>query len=125
MDRLLVRLTIALTAIYLCVSYILAQFYGIDILADWQSIPFELCVVVSTFTAGRYHCVYMRSTAISILLCDIITQVDNYYDFLSVSAHNLIPIGILALGIGTSITLAIRHFYKVAKLRQKLKDRTI
>lgn len=125
MDRLLVRLTIALTAIYFMISFVYAQFFGIDILADWHSIPFELCVVVSTFTAGRYHCVYMRSTAISLLLCDIITQVDNYYNFLSVSAHNLIPIGILALGLGTSITLAIRHFYKVAKLRRKLKDRTI
>lgn len=119
MDKLLVRLTVVLTAIYLCISYILAQFCGVDILSNWQSIPFELCVVVSTFTAGRYHCIYMRSSAISILLCDIITQLDNYYNLLSISAHNLIPIGILALGVGTTITLAIHHFWKVLITRSK------
>lgn len=56
---------------------------------------------------------------------DLLTRLDNSFNFLSVTAHNLIPIGILALGIGISITLAIRHFYKVMKLQSKLKDRTL
>ena len=67
----------------------------------------------------------MKYTALAILFSDTLSRLDNSFNFLSVTAHNLIPIGILALGIGTSITLAIRHFYQVTKLRQKLKDRTI
>jgi hypothetical protein len=67
----------------------------------------------------------MRWTALSILIVDLLNHSDYYFNYIPVSIFNILPIGILALGIGTSITLAIRHFYKVAKLRQKLKDRTI
>lgn len=122
MGKFLVRITIVITAVYLITSYCMAQFVGIDILDDWYSVLFECITVVYCFSEGKYHCKYMKYTAISILFSDVLTRVDNEFDFLSVYAHNLIPISILAIGITTSITLAFRHFYrvnKVKKLRQK------
>lgn len=118
MGKFLVRITIVITAVYLTISYCLAQFVGIDILDDWYSVLFECITVVYCFSEGKYHCKYMKYTAISILFSDILTRVDNEFDFLSVYAHNLIPIGILAIGITTSITLAFRHFYKVNKIKR-------
>lgn len=125
MGKLIVRLVVALTSVCFLIAFLFAQFYGIDILNDYHSLAFELCVVIYCYSEGKYHCRYMKYTALAILLSEALSRLDNSFNFLSVSAHNLIPIGILALGLGTSITLAIRHFYKVAKLRQKLKDRTI
>lgn len=124
MDRVITRLSIVLITIYFIVSYVLAQF-GIDILTNSYVLLFELCVVSYTFCSGKFHCKYMRWTALSILIVDLLNHSDYYFNYIPVSIFNILPIGILALGIGTSITLAIRHFYKVAKLRQKLKDRTI
>ena len=118
MGKFLVRITIVTTAVYLTISYCLAQFVGIDILDDWYSVLFECITVVYCFSEGKYHCKYMKYTAISILFSDVLTRVDNEFDFLSVYAHNLIPIGILAIGITTSITLAFRHFYKVNKIKR-------
>lgn len=118
MGKFLVRITIVITAVYLIISYCLAQFVGIDILDDWYSVLFECITVVYCFSEGKYHCKYMKYTAISILFSDVLTRVDNEFDFLSVYAHNLIPIGILAIGITTSITLAFRHFYKVNKIKR-------
>jgi hypothetical protein len=67
----------------------------------------------------------MRWTALSILIVDLLNHSDYYFNYIPISIFNILPIGILALGIGSSITLAIRHFYKVMKLQSKLKDRTL
>lgn len=122
MKKFLVRFTITFTAVYFILSYWLAQFQGVDILGNWHCLLFESCVVLYTFSEGAYFCKYMRYTAISILVCDLITRLDNTYDFLTVEAHNLIPIAILGLGISTSCALAIRHFYQVTKLKRKKKS---
>lgn len=119
MGKFLVRITIALVAIYFIIAFLVAQLLGIDIMYNTYIILFELCVVVYTFSEGKYHCKYMKYTALSILLADTLTRLDYIFDFMSVSAHNLIPIGILALGIGTSITKAIMHFVRVMKLKKK------
>lgn len=117
MNKFLVRITIALVALYLVLMFILAQFFGVNIATNMYILLFELCVVVYTFSEGKYHCKYMKYTALSILLADTLTRLDYMFDFMSVTAHNLIPIGILAIGIGTSITKAFIHFYRVIKLK--------
>lgn len=117
MGKFLVRLTIALVAIYFVVVFIIGQAFGINAYDNIYILLFELCVVVYTFSEGKYHCKYMKYTALSILLADTLTRLDYMFDFMSVTAHNLIPIGILAIGIGTSITKAFRHFYRTIKLR--------
>ena len=117
MGKFLVRLTIALVAIYFVVVFIIGQAFGINAYDNIYILLFELCVVVYTFSEGKYHCKYMKYTALSILLADTLTRLDYMFDFMSVTAHNLIPIGILAVGIGTSITTAFIHFYIVLKLK--------
>lgn len=119
MGKFIVRITIVLVSIYFLISFIVAQRYGIDILNDYHTLLFELCVVVYCFSEGKYHCRFLKSTALAILLSDTISRLDNTFDFLSVDAHNYICAYILALGIGTSITLALRYFYKVNQLRNK------
>lgn len=117
MGKFLVRLTIALVAIYFVVVFIIGQAFGINAYDNIYILLFELCVVVYTFSEGKYHCKYMKYTALSILLADTLTRLDYMFDFMSITAHNLIPIGILAVGIGTSITKAFIHFYRVLKLK--------
>lgn len=119
MGKFLVRVTITLVAIYFVLQYLLAQFAGINIASNIYIPLFELCVVVYTFSEGKYHCKYMKYTALSILLSDTLTRLDYLFDFMSVTAHNLIPIAIIALGVGTSITKAIMHFVRVIKLKNK------
>lgn len=122
MGKFLVRITLIITSLYLVLCFFIAQFVGKDILDDWYNILFEAIVVVYCFSEGKYHCRYMKYLSISILFSDVLTRLDNSFNFLSVTAHNLIPISILAIGITTSITLALRYFYrvnKVKKLRQK------
>lgn len=118
MGRFIVRATIAFTSIYFLLAFYVAQFCGIDILNDYHTILFELCVVIYCYSEGKYHCKYMKYTALSILFSDTLSRLNNTFSFLSVDAHNLVPIGILALGIATSITLAFRHFYKVNKIKR-------
>lgn len=119
MGKFLVRITVIIVATFFVAQYVLAQLFGINIASNIYIPLFELCVVVYTFSEGKYHCKYMKYTALSILLADTLTRLDYIFDFMSVSAHNLIPIGILALGIGTSITKAIMHFVRVMKLKKK------
>lgn len=117
MNKFLVRITITLVALYFVLMFLLAQFLSVNIATNIYVLLFELCVVVYTFSEGKYHCKYMKYTALSILLADTLTRVDYMFDFMSVTAHNLIPIAILAVGIGTSITKAFIHFYRVLKLK--------
>lgn len=117
MGRFLVRLTIPIVAIYFIVVFIIGTLLNINIFSSIYILLFELCVVVYTFSEGKYHCKYMKYTALSILLADTITRLDYLFDFMSVTAHNLIPIGILAAGITTSLVKAFRHFYRTLKLK--------
>lgn len=119
MGKAVVRISVIAVTIYFVIAYLCAQFLGIDILNDYHSIPFEICVVVYAFSGGKYHCRYLKYTAITLPIVDLLTRLDNSYDFFSVTAHNLIPIGIIALGIATSLTLAIRHFIQVTRLRNE------
>ena len=121
MGKFLVRVTIVFTCIYFAVSFYVAQFLCVDILSDSFLVPFELITVVYCFSEGKYHCRFLKFSALAILLCDVLTRLDNHLDFLTVSAHNLIPISILALGVGTSTTLAIRHFIQVTRLKNARK----
>lgn len=119
MGKLLVRLTIVIVSIYFVLTYLVAQTMGIDIHSDWYTSLFALIIVVYANSEGKYHCKFLKYSATSLFVCDVLTRLDNYYNFLSVDAHNIIPIAILALGLGTSITLAIRHFYRVIKLNRR------
>lgn len=119
MGKFLVRITIVFTALYLVLSYIVAQLLCVDIMSPYYNVLFELCVVVYAFSEGRYHCKYIKYTALSILIADILTYADNKYNFLTVEAHNLIPVFVIATGLLTGIILAIRHYAKVVRLKKQ------
>ena len=125
MGKIVVRLSIIFTALYLTLSYLFAQFLGIDILRPYYNLLFELCVVIYTFSEGKYHCKYMKYTALSIMAADALTLIDNAIDFMSVNAHNVIPIAIISGGVIISSTLAMVHFHKVRKLNKERYERHI
>lgn len=122
MGKFCVRITAVIVAIYFVVSYYLAQFFGVDILKDVYILLFELCVLVSMFECGNYHCKYMKWTMLGIFICDLLSQIDYYYNIFSISSHNIIPLAILGVSLTTTLTLAIRHFYRVTKLKIKRKS---
>ena len=117
MDKVITRFSIVIVTIYFIISYLFAQF-GMDILSREYTILFELCVVTYTFCSGKFHCKYIRWTGLSLLFVDVLNYTDYYFNYIPTSVYNIIPIGILALGITTSITLAFRHFYKVNKIKR-------
>lgn len=117
MDKVITRFSIVIVTIYFIASYLFAQF-GVDILSRAYTILFELCVVTYTFCSGKFHCKYIRWTALSLLFVDVLNYTDYYFNYIPTSVYNIIPIGILAIGITTSITLAFRHFYKVNKIKR-------
>lgn len=122
MGKFLVRITVFIVSMYILVAYYIAQFSGVDILRNTYILLFELCVLVSMFESGNYHCKYMRWTMLGVFLCDCISHIDYYYDIFNVTLHNLLPLAILGISITTTLTLAIRHFYRVNKLKQKRKS---
>ena len=119
MGKLLVRLTVIIVAIYFVISFIVAHFWQIDIASDWYATLFALIIAVYAHSEGKYHCKYLKYTATSIFVCDLLTRLDNTFNFLTAKSHNLIPIAILALGLGTSCFLAIKHFCNVIKINRK------
>lgn len=118
MGKALVRLTVTITSLYIVASYIMAQFHSIDILTTWYSLLFELCVVLYCYSEGEYHCRFIKSCALSIFVCDLITQLDNWLNFIDATIFNLILIAIMALGIAISITRAFIHFYRVIRIKR-------
>lgn len=116
MDRVITRISIVIVTVYFLLSYIMARL-GTDILSNAYVVLFELCVVAYTFCCGKFHCIFMRWTALSLLLVDILNHTDYYFNYIPISVYNILPIGIIALGIATSLTLAIRHFIQVTRLR--------
>lgn len=119
MGKFLVRVTVVVIAIYFLLCYMLAQVCGIDILYNWYVILIELVLVVYCYSEGKYHCTFLKHTALGIFLADTITRLDYAFDFLSVTAHNLIPAAILCACLATYITKAIIHFHKVRKLKKQ------
>lgn len=125
MGKFIVRISIVLTAIYFIVSSLFAQFLCIDILRPYYIPLFELCVVMYTFSEGKYHCKYIRYTALSVFLADTLTQLDNAFDFLTIEAHNLIPVTMIVIGIFIGVFLAIKHYVRVIKLKKNLNGKAV
>ena len=116
MGKFIVRITIIITSIFMIISYLSAQLFGIDIFSDWYIIMFELCVTIYCYSDGKYHCKYIKHLSLAILLSETITRLDNYFDFLSVFTHNIIPIFIFSIGVLITLVKAITHFIKVRRI---------
>lgn len=119
MGKFLTRLSIITISIYFLITYLIAQSVGINLFENFYILLLELTIVVYSFGEGKYHCKYIKYLALCVFISDTITRLDYKFNFLSVSVHNLIPIGLIAIGMCTSLILSLRHYFKVRKLKLK------
>lgn len=117
MSKLLIRITILATAIFLLTCYIFAIF-GVDIWQSWYYLLFELCVCLCISKQGVYHCKFIKWTAYAILLVETLAYIDVISDFLTAKAFLILMMTILNAGIAATATLAIRHYIKVRRLKK-------
>ena len=116
MDKLFVRLFVLFTALYLIHTYIMA-WLGVECFSDAYIViaEFAICVVMSS--QGKYHCKYLRHTAYGLTASDSITRIDNAFDILSVDASIILPLSLVMCSVTISFVLALRHYYRVLKLK--------
>ena len=121
MDKLLVRLFVVFTTLYFLCTYIMA-WYGIEFFSDAYIVMAELAICVVMSSQGKYHCKYLRHTAYGLAASDSITRIDNAYDILSVDAAIVLPLSLVMCSVTISFVLALRHYYRVLKLKSKKND---
>ena len=121
MDKLLVRLFVVFTTLYFLCTYIMA-WYGVECFSDAYVVMAELAICVVMSSQGKYHCKYLRHTAYGLAASDCITRVDNAFDILSVDASIILPLSIVMSSVTISFVLALRHYYRVLKLKSKHHD---
>ena len=121
MDKLLVRLFVVLTALYLIYTYIMAWF-GVECFSDAYIVMAELAICVVMSSQGKYHCKYMKFTAYGLTASDSVTRIDNALDILSVDASIILPLSLVMCSVTISFVLALRHYYRVLKLKSKKHD---
>ena len=121
MDKLFVRLFVVSTALYLIYTYIMAWF-GVECFSDAYIVIAELAICVVMSSQGKYHCKYMKFTAYGLTASDSVTRIDNSFDILGVEASIILPLSLLMCSVTISFVLALRHYYRVLKLKSKHHD---
>ena len=116
MDKLLVRLFVVLTTLYFLCTYTMS-WYGVECFSDAYIVMAELAICVVMSSQGKYHCKYMRFTAYGLTASDSVTRIDNAYDILSVDAAIVFPLSIIMCSVTISFVLALRHYYRVLKIK--------
>ena len=118
MDKLFVRLFVVFTALYLIHTYIMAWF-GVECFSDAYIVMAELSICVVMSSHGKYHCKYMKFTAYGLTASDSVTRIDNAYDILGVEASIILPLSLVMCSVTISFVLALRHYYRVLKIKYK------
>ena len=118
MDKLLVRLFVVFTALYLIHTYIMAWF-GVECFSDAYIVMAELAICVVMSSQGKYHCKYMKFTAYGLTASDSVTRIDNAFEILGVEASIILPLSLVMCSLTISFVLALRHYYRVLKLKYK------
>ena len=121
MDKLLVRLFVVFTALYFLCTYTMA-WYGVECFSDAYIVMAELAICVVMSTQGKYHCKYMRFTAYGLTASDSVTRIDNAFGILGVEASIILPLSLVMCSLTISFVLALRHYYRVLKLKSKNHD---
>ena len=121
MDKLFVRLFVVFTALYLIHTYIMAWF-GVECFSDAYIVIAELAICVVMSSQGKYHCKYMKFTAYGLTASDSVTRIDNAFDILGVEASIILPLSLIMCSVTISFVLALRHYYRVLKLKLKHHD---
>ena len=121
MDKLFVRLFVVSTALYLIYTYIMVWF-GVECFSDAYIVIAELAICVVMSSQGKYHCKYMKFTAYGLTASDSVTRIDNSFDILGVEASIILPLSLIMCSVTISFVLALRHYYRVLKLKSKHHD---
>lgn len=122
MNKFIVRFTILFcTAYFLYVMYY--AWHGISVFNDSYKVLLEYCLFVQANNDKKYNCKYMRFLILALFTSELISVLDMQFDFMPSGMVSLIVIaGIWTLGIITTVILAISHFRKVRKLKNKKKN---
>ena len=118
MAKLVVRLFVVFTAVYFVQTYIMA-WIGEECFSDAYIVFAEVAICIVMSSQGKYHCKYLKHTAYGLTTSDCITRVDNAFDILSVEASIILPLSIVMCSVVISFVLALRHYYRVLKLKSK------
>ena len=118
MDKLLVRLFVVFTTLYFLCTYTMA-WYGVECFSDAYIVMAELAICVVMSTQGKYHCKYMRFTAYGLTASDSVTRIDNAFGILGVEASIILPLSLVMCSVTISFVLALRHYYRLLKLKHK------
>ena len=121
MDKMFVRLFVVFTALYLIRTYIMAWF-GVECFSDAYIVIAELAICVVMSSQGKYHCKYMKFAAYGLTASDSVTRIDNAFDILGVEASIILPLSLIMCSVTISFVLALRHYYRVLKLKLKHHD---
>ena len=121
MDKMFVRLFVVFTALYLIRTYIMAWF-GVECFSDSYIVIAELAICVVMSSQGKYHCKYIKFTAYGLTASDSVTRIDNAFDILGVEASIILPLSLIMCSVTISFVLALRHYYRVLKLKSKHHD---
>ena len=121
MDKLLVRLFVVFTTLYFLCTYTMA-WDGVECFSDAYIVMAELAICVVMSSQGKYHCTYMKFTEYGLTASDCITRIDNAFDILGVEASIILPLSLVMCSVTISFVLALRHYYRVLKLKSKHHD---
>ena len=121
MAKLAVRLFVVFTAVHFVHTYIMAWF-GVECFSDAYIVMAELAICVVMSSQGKYHCKYMKFTAYGLTASDSVTRIDNAFDILGVEASIILPLSLVMCSVAISFVLALRHYYRVLKLKSKHHD---
>lgn len=118
MSKFIVRFTVITVSVYLILCYLSEVVFGVNIWNQSYYLLFEFCLCLCISKQGVYHCRFIKYTAYGILASDTLVCTDNMLDIFPVNFMVLIPPAIIAGGLLTTTTLAIRHFIRVQRLKK-------
>ena len=96
--------------------------FGVECFSDAYIVMAELAICVVMSSQGKYHCKYMKFTAYGLTASDSVTRIDNAFDILGVEASIILPLSLVMCSVTISFVLALRHYYRVLKLKSNHHD---
>lgn len=123
MSKFLIRITVIAVALYFVLCYLVNFIFQIELWTEGYVLLFELCVCLCISKQGVYHCKYIKYTAYGILAADTLVCIDNLFDIFPTNWTVFIPPAVIIIGLLTTTTLAIRHFYRVQRIKRIWKTR--
>lgn len=118
MSKLSIRLSVIIVAVYLILCYVVEVLFDTNIWSQTYYLLFELCTCLCISKQGVYHCRFIKYTAYGIFASDSLVCMNNIFDFLPINWTVYVPPIIIAIGLLTTTTLAIRHFISVQRIKK-------